>query len=145
PRHAQVCGELRGLRALAGSGRPEEDEAHEGQRTDSAVKRLATPRVALSDKEDETRTSIEKGCLHRPQPDGLHMRIGIIGAGHICGTAATLFARAGHEVALSNSPGPDALAPPITASGPTAHADAPDGAAKLGHPNLPARPWRSMV
>lgn len=31
------------------------------------------------------------------------MRIGIIGVGHIGGTAAELFARAGHEVALSNS------------------------------------------
>src|SRR5213596_4120199 len=70
-RYTQVCRELRSLRALAGSGRPEEDEAHEGQRTDSAVKRLATPRLALSDNEDETRTSIEKECLHRPQSDGL--------------------------------------------------------------------------
>src|SRR6267378_7718489 len=29
--------------------------------------------------------------------EGLHMRIGVIGAGHIGGTAATLFAAAGHE------------------------------------------------
>lgn len=38
------------------------------------------------------------------------MRIGILGAGKIGATAARLFARAGHEVALSNSRGPESLA-----------------------------------
>jgi 8-hydroxy-5-deazaflavin:NADPH oxidoreductase len=38
------------------------------------------------------------------------MRIGIIGAGHIGGTLARHFFRVGHEVALSNSRGPDTLA-----------------------------------
>ncbi len=38
------------------------------------------------------------------------MNIGIIGAGKIGGTLARLFAQAGHEVALSNSRGPDTLA-----------------------------------
>src|SRR5438445_1499862 len=144
PWNAQVCGALRGLGALAGSGRPKEDEAHEGQRTDSAVKRLATPRVALSDNEEETRTSIEKGRLHRPQPEGVRVRIGIIGAGHIGGTAATLFARAGHEVAVSNSRGPDSLAPLVTSIGRSAHADSPEGAAKFGDPISLAIPWRRM-
>jgi predicted dinucleotide-binding enzyme len=37
------------------------------------------------------------------------MRIGIIGAGHIGGTLATLVVNAGHEVALSNSRGPETL------------------------------------
>ena len=37
------------------------------------------------------------------------MKIGIIGAGHIGGTLAKLFAIAGHEVALSNSRGPETL------------------------------------
>jgi 8-hydroxy-5-deazaflavin:NADPH oxidoreductase len=37
------------------------------------------------------------------------MRIGIIGAGHIGGTLAGLFAQAGHEVAISNSRGPATL------------------------------------
>ena len=31
------------------------------------------------------------------------MKIGIIGSGNIGGTAAKLFANAGHEVAISNS------------------------------------------
>jgi predicted dinucleotide-binding enzyme len=38
------------------------------------------------------------------------MRIGIIGAGHIGGTLARLSVDAGHEVAVSNSRGPETLA-----------------------------------
>ena len=38
------------------------------------------------------------------------MKIGIIGAGHIGGTLARDFANVGHEVALSNSRGPETLA-----------------------------------
>jgi predicted dinucleotide-binding enzyme len=37
------------------------------------------------------------------------MRIGVIGSGSIGGTAARLFADAGHEVLLSNSRGPESL------------------------------------
>jgi len=37
------------------------------------------------------------------------MRIGIIGAGHIGGTLAELFVRAGHQVAIANSRGPATL------------------------------------
>src|SRR5437899_2638444 len=38
------------------------------------------------------------------------MRIGIVGAGHIGGTAAKLFAKAGHQVGVRNSRGPATLA-----------------------------------
>src|SRR5215211_144680 len=38
------------------------------------------------------------------------MRIGIIGSGRIGATAATLLTRAGHEVAIANSRGPETLA-----------------------------------
>jgi len=38
------------------------------------------------------------------------VRIGIIGAGHIGGTLAARFVAAGHEVAISNSRGPETLA-----------------------------------
>lgn len=37
------------------------------------------------------------------------MKIGIIGAGHIGANAAKLFAGAGHEIAISNSRGPETL------------------------------------
>lgn len=36
-------------------------------------------------------------------------RIGIIGAGHIGGNAARLFVKAGHEIVISNSRGPETL------------------------------------
>ena len=42
------------------------------------------------------------------------MRIGILGAGRIGATAARLFARAGHDVALSNSRGPASLTDLVT-------------------------------
>jgi len=38
------------------------------------------------------------------------MKIGIIGAGHIGGTLAELFVKAGHQVAIANSRGPATLA-----------------------------------
>jgi len=72
------------------------------------------------------------------------MRIGVIGAGHIGGTAATLFAAAGHEVAVANSRGPDSLAPLVASIGRNAHADSPMGAAKFGDSVLLAIPWRRM-
>jgi predicted dinucleotide-binding enzyme len=37
------------------------------------------------------------------------MKIGIIGAGHIGGNAARLFVKAGHDVAIANSRGPETL------------------------------------
>ena len=37
------------------------------------------------------------------------MKIGIIGSGKIGGTAAKLFLNAGHEIAISNSRGPQSL------------------------------------
>lgn len=37
------------------------------------------------------------------------MRIGIVGAGHIGSSLATLFATAGHDVVVSNSRGPDTI------------------------------------
>jgi predicted dinucleotide-binding enzyme len=39
------------------------------------------------------------------------MNVGIVGSGNIGATAARLFADAGHEVAVSNSRGPESLVP----------------------------------
>src|SRR5216684_6379224 len=44
-----------------------------------------------------------------PQAKESEMNIGIIGAGNIGGTAAPLFIEAGHNVAISNSRGPETL------------------------------------
>ena len=72
------------------------------------------------------------------------MRIGIVGAGHIGGTAAKLFARAGHEIAVSNSRGPESLASLTSALGPTVKGRSPEDAVRFGEAVLLAIPWRKM-
>ena len=76
------------------------------------------------------------------------MKIGIIGAGHIGGTVAKLFARAGHEIALSNSRGPASLAGSVTTingevAGSPVRAATADDAAAFGEVVLLAAPWRN--
>jgi 8-hydroxy-5-deazaflavin:NADPH oxidoreductase len=60
------------------------------------------------------------------------MRIGIIGAGHIGGTLARAFVRAGHEVAISNSRGPATLDALANELGPRARAVTAAEAAEFG-------------
>jgi predicted dinucleotide-binding enzyme len=60
------------------------------------------------------------------------MRIGIIGAGHIGGTLAKRFVDAGHEVAISNSRGPDTLAGLVRELGDQAQATTPAEAERFG-------------
>jgi 8-hydroxy-5-deazaflavin:NADPH oxidoreductase len=71
------------------------------------------------------------------------MKIGIIGAGHIGLNAARLFVRAGHEVALSNSRGPESLRSAVEELGPKARATSVDDAASWGDVVLLAIPWRA--
>lgn len=71
------------------------------------------------------------------------MKIGIVGAGRIGATAARLFVKAGHEVALSNSRGPDSLRAMVHELGPRARALDVEGAARFGEVVLLAVPWRS--
>lgn len=71
------------------------------------------------------------------------MRIGIVGAGNIGGTLARLFAGAGHEVAVSNSRGPETLRDLVDAIGPRAHAATVEEAARFGEVVLLAVPWRT--
>lgn len=70
------------------------------------------------------------------------MKIGIIGAGMIGGAAARLFVTAGHEVAISNSRGPDTLAAMVADLGPRARAMAAVDAARWAEVVLLAVPWR---
>jgi predicted dinucleotide-binding enzyme len=70
-------------------------------------------------------------------------RIGIIGAGMIGGTTARLFAEAGHEVAVSNSRGPETLADVVKNLGPRAAAMTPGDAARWADIVLLAVPWRT--
>ena len=71
------------------------------------------------------------------------MRIGIVGAGMIGGTAARLFVAAGHEVAVSNSRGPDTLRALVDELGPGAHAATAEDVARFGDVVLLAVPWRN--
>jgi 8-hydroxy-5-deazaflavin:NADPH oxidoreductase len=71
------------------------------------------------------------------------MNIGIIGAGHIGGTAARLFVKAGHQVAVSNSRGPASLRGLAAEIGPQAHAMRVEDAARFGSVVLLAVPWRT--
>jgi hypothetical protein len=69
------------------------------------------------------------------------MRIGIIGAGDIGGTAARLFAEAGHAVMVSNSRGPDSLREQAAELG--VDVGTVDQAARFGEVVLLAVPWRA--
>src|SRR6185369_1589265 len=69
------------------------------------------------------------------------MKIGIIGAGHIGGTAAKLFANAGHEVAVSNSRGPESLKELVVEISHGIKAMTADEAAVFGEIVLLAVPW----
>lgn len=73
------------------------------------------------------------------------MRIGIIGSGHIGGTAAKLFVEAGHEVALSHAHGPESLRDQVEALGPRARATTVEEAAEFGDVVLLAIPWRDRA
>lgn len=71
------------------------------------------------------------------------MKIGILGAGNIGATAARLFISAGHEVAVSNSRGPESLKDLVRELGPKARAVTIDDASRFGELVLLAVPWRS--
>jgi predicted dinucleotide-binding enzyme len=60
------------------------------------------------------------------------MRIGIIGARHVGRTLARLFVSVGHEVAVSNSRGPETLADLVAALGGRAQAMTVQEAARFG-------------
>ena len=69
------------------------------------------------------------------------MKIGIIGAGHIGSTLAKLFAVAGHEVALSNSRGPETLSETVLDIGYGVIAATAEEAATFGDVALEAIPF----
>jgi predicted dinucleotide-binding enzyme len=75
------------------------------------------------------------------------MRIGIVGAGRIGGTLAQLFVGAGHEVAVSNSRGPETLADLVDALGGSAVAMTAEQAAEFGElvvVSIPLRRYRDV-
>jgi 8-hydroxy-5-deazaflavin:NADPH oxidoreductase len=74
-----------------------------------------------------------------PQP----LKIGIIGAGKIGGTLATLWVQAGHEVLIS-SRHPDELKPLAQSLGPKAHVGTPREAAVFGDVVLISIPYGAL-
>lgn len=71
------------------------------------------------------------------------MKIGIIGAGMIGATSARLFAKAGHDVAVSNSRGPQTLNELVHELGPRARAVTVEEAARWAEVVLLAVPFRT--
>jgi len=70
------------------------------------------------------------------------MRIGIIGAGKIGATLAELWTRAGHQMAIANSRGPDSMTDLVERLGPSVHAMTVDDAARWGDVVLLSAPFR---
>ncbi|HVG24521.1 MAG TPA: NAD(P)-binding domain-containing protein [Thermoanaerobaculia bacterium] len=73
------------------------------------------------------------------------MKIGIIGAGHIGATTARLFIDAGHDVAVSNSRGPETLRELVAELGPKARAMTVEEAARFGEVVLLAIPLKDYT
>lgn len=69
------------------------------------------------------------------------MNIGIIGSGNIGANAAKLFARAGHQVAIANSRGPESLAGVVEEIGPNVRAATVEEAAYSGEVVMEAIPF----
>lgn len=69
------------------------------------------------------------------------MKIGIIGAGNIGSTLAGLLTKAGHEVAIANSRGPDTLTDLVRELGTNAHAATVQDAATFGDLVIEAIPF----
>lgn len=69
------------------------------------------------------------------------MKIGIIGAGNMGGTAAQNFAEAGHEVMISNSRGPESLTDLVDELGTTVQAGTVSEAADFGEVVMEAIPF----
>ena len=69
------------------------------------------------------------------------MNIGILGAGNIGASAAKLFAKAGHEVRIANSRGPQSLVTLVADLGDNVRAATPEDAVAFGDVVLIAVPW----
>jgi len=69
------------------------------------------------------------------------VKIGVIGSGNIGATAARLFAAAGHEVAISNSRGPETLEGLVEEIGPGVRAATVEEAAEFGEVVMEAIPF----
>ncbi len=79
--------------------------------------------------------------LNCQESEETNLNIGIIGSGHIGGTAAKLFSKAGHQVAIANSRGPNTLGQLAQELGPSVRAATVEEAARFGEVVLVAIPF----
>src|SRR6185436_16275968 len=86
-------------------------------------------------------SSDRSGIRRRPPGVGTGVRIGIVGSGNIGSTTASLFTAAGHDVAISNSRGPESLAGLVGELGNGARAASVEDAVAWGDVVLLALPW----
>jgi 8-hydroxy-5-deazaflavin:NADPH oxidoreductase len=95
------------------------------------------PRHHADARASRTEVAENQGCKGRETG----MKIGIIGSGEIGATVARLFAKAGHQVAISNQHGPETLKGLVAEIGGGARAATPDEIAVFGELVLVAIPY----
>lgn len=88
-------------------------------------------------------TLVAYGTAAAAPSDGVPLKIGIIGAGHIGGTLAKLWVAAGHEVLIS-SRHPEELRPLAQSLGPKARIGTPREAALFGDVVLVSVPYGAL-
>ena len=102
-------------------------------RANAVVRSLLTAALAI----------VALAAMCTPPPPASPLKIGIIGAGHICGTLALLWVQAGHEVLLS-SRHPDELKALANSLGPKARVGTPREAAVFGDVVLVSVPYAAL-
>lgn len=118
--------------------RVEDMESHGSRRHHAALasaRSLAVGVVAL--------LALAAGALPARAEEARPLKIGIVGAGRIGGTLATLWAKAGHEVLVS-SRHPDQLQDLVKSIGPKARAGTPKEAAAFGDVVLVSVPYGAL-
>ena len=100
-------------------------------RVHAVVRNLVTAALAIVVLAAAQPERAQTAATGTPPPPAAPLKIGIIGAGHIGGTLASLWVQAGHEVLLS-SRHPDELKPLANSLGPKARVGTPREAALFG-------------
>jgi predicted dinucleotide-binding enzyme len=97
--------------------------------------------MSLKTAQDNQTTYRQKKTQKTRKKGSSHMNIGIIGSGNIGANAARLFAKAGHQVAIANSRGPETLEGVVEKIGPNVRATTVEEAATFGELAMEAIPF----
>jgi predicted dinucleotide-binding enzyme len=112
-------------------------------RVHAVVRNLVTAALAIVVLAAAQPERAQTAATGTPPPPAAPLKIGIIGAGHIGGTLASLWVQAGHEVLLS-SRHPDELKPLANSLGPKARVGTPREAALFGDVVLVSVPYAAL-